>query len=156
MNSMVALPIAAAVPVAAPFDQGALDIELVQAAHDLQAVDQALGNLCRKFGDDADSREEYLALEARRDEHIATLITVPARSTAGVQAKAASVRLKALIEDYDQHQQVAVSLADDLVARGAQLGRPIAGDEQPDPVYAAIEAHEKAYVAVRSRIGSAL
>jgi len=48
--------------------------------------------------------------------------------------------------------KVAVSLADDLVARGAQLGRPVAGDEHPDPVYAAIDAHQKAYVAVRAAV----
>jgi hypothetical protein len=125
MNSMVALPIVTALPVAAPsmtmnIDQGALDIDLVQAAHDLQAVDQAIGNLCRKFGDDADSREDYLALEDRRNEHIATLITVPAKSMTGIQAKAVCVRLRALIEDYSQHQQVAVSLADDLVQLGPQ------------------------------------
>src|SRR3977135_35169 len=42
MNSIVALPIVTALPVAGPsmmmnIDQGALDIELVQAAYDLQA-----------------------------------------------------------------------------------------------------------------------
>jgi hypothetical protein len=156
MNSLVALPIVAALPVAAPAMPSAIanetDAALVQAAFGLQAADQAINHLCKKFGDDADDREDYLELEYRRNEHIATLITVPARSTAGVQAKAASVRLRALIEDYDQHQQVAVSLADDLVARGAQLGRPVAGDEHPDPVYAAIEAHQKAYVAVRAAV----
>jgi hypothetical protein len=39
---------------------------------------------------------------------------------AGIEAKAVCVRLRTLIEDYDQHQQVAVSLADDLVQLGPQ------------------------------------
>jgi hypothetical protein len=127
MNSLVALPIATALPVAAPAmpstiaaDRSGIDTDLVQAAHDLQAVDQAIKNLCNKFGDDADSREDYLALEDRRNEHIATLITVQAKSMTGIQAKAVCVRLRALIEDWDQHQQVAVSLADDLVQLGPQ------------------------------------
>ena len=127
MNSIVALPIVTALPVAAPAmtsidaaDHGALDADLVQAAFDLQAVDQSLRNLYKKFGDDADSREDYLALEDRRNESIATLITVPAKSMPGIQAKAVCVRLRALIEDYSQHQQVAVSLADDLVQLGPQ------------------------------------
>jgi hypothetical protein len=97
-----------------------VDSDLVQAAHDLQAVDQAIANLYDKFGDDADSREDYLALEDRRNENIATLITVPAKSMIGIEAKAVCVRLKTLIEDYDQHQQVAVSLTDDLVQLGPQ------------------------------------
>jgi hypothetical protein len=143
MNSMVALPIVTALPVAAPFmniDQGALDIELVQAAQDLQAVDHAIGNLYRKFGDDADSREDYLALEDRRNEHIATLITVPAKSMTGIQAKAVCVRLRTLIEDWDQHQQVAVSLADDLVQLGPQaITQPLLGPGDAETVAAAEE-----------------
>src|ERR1700730_10688981 len=75
MNSIAVLPIVAALPVAAPAMSstvargGALDAELVQAANDLQVVDRAIGDLCSKF-DDADSREDYLALENRRNEHI--------------------------------------------------------------------------------------
>jgi len=101
-----------------------------------------------RFGDDAGERADYLALERRRNDNIATLITVPALSAAGVQAKAVSVRMRALIEDYTQHQQVAVSLADDIAERGSPALRA-ARDKQPDPIYAAIEAHEKAYAAVR-------
>jgi hypothetical protein len=127
MNSIVAIPIVSAMPIAGPAltsitaaDRGALDAELVQAAQDIQAVDQAIKNMHGKFGDDADSREDYLALEDERNEHIATLITVRAKSMAGIEAKAVCVRLRTLIEDYDQHQQVAVSLADDLVQLGPQ------------------------------------
>jgi hypothetical protein len=54
-----------------------------------------------------------------------------------------------LIEDYEHHQQVAVSLANDIAARGSPALRA-ALDKQPDPIYAAIEAHEKAYAVVRA------
>jgi hypothetical protein len=91
-----------------------IDTELVRAAQDLQAVEQAIDDLCRKY-DEADGRDDYRALEDRRNENTATLITIQAKSTAGIQAKAASLRLRAMIADRDQHQQIAVSLADDLV-----------------------------------------
>jgi hypothetical protein len=43
------------------------------------------------------------------------LVTVRASSAAGITAKAEALRLRRMIEDYSQHQQIAVSLADDLV-----------------------------------------
>jgi hypothetical protein len=98
-------------------DRGDIDTDLVQAANGLQAVDQAIANLYRKFGDDTPDREDYLALEDERDEHIATLVTVRAESMTGIEAKSVCVRLRTLIE-CSQHQQVAVSLADDLIKLG--------------------------------------
>ncbi len=88
---------------------------LVNAANEMRAIDQALEDLHRKYDDDADSREDYLTLAGRRLENIATLITVPASSMAGLKAKASALRLRSMIEDWDEHQQIAVSLADDLV-----------------------------------------
>jgi hypothetical protein len=127
MNSIVALPIVAALPVAAPAmpstaaDQSMLDADLVQAALDMEAADKAIEDLHNKFGDDTDSRADYSALQRQRNDHIATLITVPALSAAGVQAKAGVLRLNRLIEDYEQHQQVAVSLADDIAERSLPM-----------------------------------
>jgi hypothetical protein len=152
MNSLVALPIVAALPVAAPAmpstaaaDQSTLDAELVQAVHDLQAADRGISDLHDRFGDDADSREDYSALEDRRNEHIATLITVPAKSMTGIQVKAVCVRWRTLIEDYDQHQQVAVSLADDLVQLGPIPEALLAPVAKPSPAIRspAIEAVER-------------
>jgi hypothetical protein len=102
-----------------------VDTELVHAARDLEATDQAIDSLHRKY-DDADSREDYRAIEDRRNENIATLVTIRAKSAAGIQAKAASLRLRAMIEDYTQHQQIAVSLADDLVGGIPLAALPIA------------------------------
>jgi hypothetical protein len=82
-------------------------------------VEQAIDDLCRKY-DEADGRDDYRALEDRRNENIATLVTIQAKSAAGIQAKAASLQLRAMIADQDQHQQISVSLADDLVALGPE------------------------------------
>jgi hypothetical protein len=97
-----------------------VDGDLRQALDDLVATDSALAGLHKAFGDDADSREDYQDLEEKRNDCIGTLVTVPASSMAGIQAKAAALRLKVMIEDYDQHQQIAVSLADDIVSLGRQ------------------------------------
>jgi hypothetical protein len=115
MNTVVALPIAAALPVAAPSIASGLptqaDAELVRAAQDLAAIDHAFEDLRRERGYDAN----FLPLGVRRNENIATLITVPATSGLGFQAKASALRLDMMVADQDQHQQIAVSLADDLV-----------------------------------------
>ncbi|ANW02243.1 hypothetical protein [Bradyrhizobium icense] len=130
-------------------DQASQDAELVQAARGVRAADQAISDLHDKFGDDADSRADYHARERERDDYIATLVVVPALGADGMQAKAAVLRLRTLIEDHDRHREVAVSLADDIAERGSPALRPVAA-RLPDPVYAAIEAHEKAYVEVRA------
>jgi hypothetical protein len=50
------------------------------------------------------------------------------------------VRLRTLIEDYDQHQQVAVSLADDLIQLGPQaITQPLLGPGDAETVAAAEE-----------------
>jgi hypothetical protein len=121
-------------------DHGELDADLVQAAYDIQATDRAIRDLYDIFGDDADSREDYLALEDRRNENIATLITIRAKSMRGIQAKAVCVRLRTLIEDYGQHQQVVVSLADDLIQVGPQaITQPLLGPGDAETVAAAEE-----------------
>ena len=98
----------------------------LQAGRGLQATDQAIRDLHDKFGDDADSRPDYHARERERDDYVATLVTVPALGADGVRAKAAVLRLRTLIEDYDRHQEVAVSLADDIAERGSPALRPVA------------------------------
>jgi hypothetical protein len=124
MNSIVALPIAAAVPIASTVMTSSLvdaaDCNLHQAADDLAATDLAIAAIFKTFGDDAEDREDYLKLEDQRNDCIAILIEVQATSMRGIQAKAAALRLKTMIDDYDQHQQIAVSRADDLVRPDSQ------------------------------------
>src|SRR5258705_3079494 len=90
MNSLVALPIVAALPVVAPAFTSPLasdmDAELVDAVRGLQATDDALKELCAKYGDDADGREDYEGPEITRDQYIATLIAVDANSMVVIQA----------------------------------------------------------------------
>jgi hypothetical protein len=95
-----------------------IDGDLSQALKDLELIEAAQNSLISTFGDDAAERDDYTKLEERRNDCIAVLVTVPAMSMAGVQAKASALRLKVMIEDHGQHQQIAVSLADDLIALG--------------------------------------
>ena len=99
MLAAAAMPTGNNLPVALPASQGALDADLVQAAHGMEAADEAIDNLHDKFGDDADSRADYHAMQRQRNDHIATLIVVPALSAAGIQAKAGVLLLPRLIEE---------------------------------------------------------
>jgi uncharacterized ferredoxin-like protein len=92
---------------------------------DLVEMDAALAALHKKHGDDADSRDDYQESEEMRDDAIATLINVRASSTAGIMAKASALQLDQLFEDFESHQQIALSLADDLIALGsAAIAQP--------------------------------
>jgi hypothetical protein len=106
----------AAVPAFAAPPQ--VDGELRQSSNDIVEIDAAIDRLQKKYGDAADSRDDYHELEARRDDAIVTLIRVPASSMVGIKAKASALQLDRLFEDYEMHQQVALSLAEDLIALG--------------------------------------
>jgi hypothetical protein len=136
-----AMSIAAVSSIAFPVEA---DAELVRAAQDLAAIDQAFEDLYCTHGRDADC----LPLGVRRNENIGTLITIQAKSAAGIQAKAASLQLRAMIADQDQHQQIAVSLADDLVGgiplAALAAAAPAHVAAVVDPIFAVIERHRKA------------
>jgi hypothetical protein len=117
MNTIVALPIVAAVSTAAPALPLSQDPALVEAVQDLAVCDRAINQMLRDLGDVAEERDDFKALQERRNENIATLIEHPATSMDGYRAKASALQLRDLIGDYDQHQQVAVSLADDLTGK---------------------------------------
>jgi hypothetical protein len=99
-----------------------VDGELRQAFDDIVEMDAAIATLHKQHGDDADSRDDYLECQDMRDDAIATLIDVRASSTAGIMAKASALQLKVLFEDYERHQEIALSLADDLIALGSVEG----------------------------------
>lgn len=95
------------------------DKALADAAAGMIATDEAIEQMHRDHTasgseGDADESEEYQDLQEQRDDHIATLIGTRATSSYGTRAKASAVRHRTLIEDGDVHQQVAVSLAEDL------------------------------------------
>lgn len=127
-------PVFAATPTTAPamLLEGS-DQDLVDAAEGLMSAERSIDSLYeehRRSGaeGEVDERADCLALFDRQAECIATLITVPAISGRGVQAKAAVVRWKPLIGRYDDHQQVAVSLADDVARLGSDA---VAGRLRP-------------------------
>src|SRR5665647_3133106 len=92
-----------------------VDGALMHASCDLTVMDLALAGLYSKYGDDADSREDYLAIEQQRDEYIEILSTVRAESCHGIWAKAAALRSKTTMEDYESALAIAASLADDIM-----------------------------------------
>ena len=94
------------------------DGELRQASDDLVEIDAAIERLHKKYGDDADSRDDYRELEERRNDAIGTLSSVPASSMIGIKAKASALQLDELFIDFESHQQIALSLAEDITALG--------------------------------------
>ena len=112
-------PAAAASAPAALARWPEVDGALMHASCDLTVMDLALAGLYSKYGDDADGRDDYLAIEQQRDENIEILSTVRAESWAGM-AKAAALRSKTTIEDFESALAIAASLADDIMF----VGRP--------------------------------
>ena len=109
----------AAVPASAvSLDNPQGDGELRQASNDLVEIDAAIDRLHKSYGDDADSRGDYHELEARRDDAIGTLSSVPASSMIGIKAKASALQLDELFLDFESHREIALSLAEDLTALG--------------------------------------
>ena len=62
-----------------------------------------------KYGDKADSRDDYFTLLKQRDESIDTLITIAASSIVSIQAKATALGCVEAFEDFKSHQDIAVS-----------------------------------------------
>jgi hypothetical protein len=81
-------------------------------------MDLAIERLHKKFGDDADSPEDYHALNDQRDADIHALYTVRAMSWRGIEAKTSVLRLQRTLEDWQNALAIAASLADDIVEAG--------------------------------------
>lgn len=92
------------------------DGELRQAFQDLIKADSDIDRIHDEYGDEADSREDYAATNDKRNDSIYALSTVAASSMVGIQAKAAALRLRRTFEDFVSHQDIAVSLAEDLAS----------------------------------------
>jgi hypothetical protein len=123
-----------------------IDSDLVHAAHDIQAIDDALDDLHRRYGDDADSREDYLTLADRRLENITTLIGTPARSMVGVRRGKTAQHNRRLL----RHRQLADSLADDLTSEARS---PVPAERpHPDAELLSLAAKYVATEAEQSRL----
>jgi len=93
-----------------------VDGELRQAFEDLVTADSDIDRIHNEHGDEADSRDDYAATNEKRNDSIYTLITVAASSMVGIQAKATALRLRRTFEDFESHQSIALSLADDIAS----------------------------------------
>src|ERR1700752_3444954 len=98
------------------------DRTLRLAANDMKAHDQAINELHKAYGDDADSRQDYRKIEALRTACIKTLVEVESSSLVGLLAKAEAVRQLDLRADHEGQQDVALSLADDVIRLGPVVG----------------------------------
>jgi hypothetical protein len=99
-----------------------IDSDLTSAACEIEMLDFAIDGLHAKFGDDADSRADYLNAAARRQELIGLICEQHARSWDGIWAKATVLRLRSIQESYAVTGKVAESLSIDIM----QLSAPVA------------------------------
>ena len=91
------------------------DLDLLNAATEMQASDAAIDRLHKRHGDDADSRDDYHAVEAKRDRALDIPAGQPARTPKGMIAKAEVLSDRHLIEDYARHGEIVASLAADVL-----------------------------------------
>jgi hypothetical protein len=98
-----------------PFAPEAKDLHLSNAVYDVENCDSAIDRLHDKFGDDADSRDDYHGLEDERDVALDVLRSKRARTSNGMVAKARAVSDRRLAEDHKRHGAIATSLANDVL-----------------------------------------
>jgi hypothetical protein len=102
---------------------------LAANAAELKAIDGALTRMHVQYGDDADSRQDYLKLADRRRELLQIFGSTPALSQSDIGAKALALSQRETLEDYRSTALIAKSLAKDIVTAGKKL---IAiGDDRP-------------------------
>jgi hypothetical protein len=103
--------------------------DLAANAAELKAIDGTITRMHIDHGDDADSRQDYLKLAARRRELLQIFGSTPALSQIDIEAKALALSQRATLEDYRNTALIAKSLANDIFTAGAKL---IAiGDDRP-------------------------
>jgi hypothetical protein len=97
--------------------------DLATVADELKTVCEAVEALHRKYGDDADSRKDYLKLEDRRFRLLHIIGSTPALSQSDIEAKAAAIALPETLEDHSFAAHIAGCLAQDILHRGDVNGR---------------------------------
>jgi hypothetical protein len=103
--------------------------DLAANAAELKAIGGALDRMHLKYGDDADSRQDYLKLADRRIELLQIFGSTPALSQSDIEAKASALSLPDTLRDYMRTRRIAESLAKDILTAGEKL---IAlGDDRP-------------------------
>jgi hypothetical protein len=103
--------------------------DLAANAAELKAIDGALTCMHVQYGDDADSRQDYLKLADRRRELLHIFGSTPALSQSDIEGKALALSQRETLEDYRNTALIAESLAKDILTAGKEL---IAiGDDRP-------------------------
>ena len=103
--------------------------DLTANAAELKAIDGAMTRLHIEYGDDADSRQDYLKLADRRSELLQIFGTTPALSPGDIKAKALALSQRETLEDYRNTTMIAKSLAKDILTAGRKL--ITIGDDTP-------------------------
>ena len=96
-----------------------VDFKLGAAFAEIAALDEALDDLYKKYGEDREIRDDFLSMEARRFDLLEMLGSTPSRSQADIDTKAAALLMKEAILDDRRFQEIAKSLAQDILRRKA-------------------------------------
>jgi hypothetical protein len=92
-----------------------VDARLIEAAARVAASEAAIEDLHKRFGHDADRREDYQQISEDRTDALDLLADKPARSLDGMLAKAATLKRRQVEEDPSATVAIAASLADDVL-----------------------------------------
>jgi hypothetical protein len=93
-----------------------LDAEMTAAVTEIATIDDTLHAMHKKYGDDADSQDDYIDFADRRLDLLEMMGSTPSMSRIGIEAKAAALLMNDLACDYSRFGDVAESLALDILA----------------------------------------
>jgi hypothetical protein len=97
------------------------DAKLTAAFAEIATLDHALDALYNKYGQDRESRDDFLKMEARRFKLLEVLGSIPSTSQAGIEAKASALLMDETTFDDQRFGAIAESLAKDILATGEKL-----------------------------------
>jgi len=86
------------------------------AVTEMAIIEDTINAMHKKYGDDADSRDDYIDFADRRLDLLEMMGSTPSMSRVGIEAKAAALLMNELACDYSRFGDVAESLALDILA----------------------------------------
>ena len=92
------------------------DAEMTAAVTEIAIIDDTINAMHKKYGDDADSQDDYIDFADRRLDLLEMMGSTPSMSRIGIEAKAAALLMNELACDYSRFGDVAESLALDILA----------------------------------------
>jgi hypothetical protein len=91
------------------------DTDLIDAHQEIEELDRKISAALKQHGDDANEHPDYLKLEDERYEAIDLLSSTAAHSVRGICAKASTLKMREVLEDYARTRALAESLAADVL-----------------------------------------